>query len=120
MDQIQQRHRLAHKLFGDRDHQTQVGFDETSFGFFLVAFFALGKGDFHLSCQQRNLPDLSQVHLNRILRDLRQSHTTRVLTHADLLIHVIAFLGATKDTLLHLNKVHADAFELVKKCFKDI
>ena len=66
LNQIQEQHTPSHISFGYADHQTQIGFRQTLFGFFITDFHSLRQIDFLFRRKQGHLAYFLQIHTHRI------------------------------------------------------
>src|SRR3989449_2286162 len=67
LNEVQEQHAAAHVLLGDADHQAQVRLDEAALGFLVALLHALGQIDLLLGGEQCDLPDLLEVHPDRVI-----------------------------------------------------
>ena len=67
LDEVQEQHAAAYIALGNGDYQTQVGFAQALFGFFIALLHALCQIHLLVRGQKRHLADLLQVHADGIV-----------------------------------------------------
>src|SRR2546428_242828 len=67
LNKVQEEHPAAYIFLGDADDQAQVGLDEAALRFLVALLHALGQVDLLLGGEERDLPDLLEVHPDRVI-----------------------------------------------------
>ena len=125
LDQVKEQHAAAHIALGNADDQTEVGFRQTLFGFFIAFFHPLGQLDLFFRCQKGHLADLLQIHSDRIfdidaVRDCQVNILGIYRVLAAFLNTFEFFTGGVILILLGTDKINTVLFQMLDdglKCF---
>ena len=94
LDQVQERQSLVAVVLGDRDDQTQVGFDHLLLRVEVAALDPLGQIDLLLRGQQAHLADVLEEQLQRVGRHVRLQVERRLRLAAAALVRCALHLRA--------------------------
>src|SRR2546422_1742739 len=67
LNKVQEEHPAAHVFLGDADDQAQVGLNEATLRFLVALLHALSQVDLLFGGKERDLPDLLEVHPDRVI-----------------------------------------------------
>src|SRR5256712_2302477 len=109
LNKVQEEHPAAHVFLGDADDQAQVGLNEAALSFLVALLHALGQIDLLLRGEERDLPDLLEVHPDRVI-DRHTLRLTRLLLFLAFAL-LLGLLGIFNDVDALLQEHGIDAVD---------
>ncbi|MNC22023.1 hypothetical protein D3C75_700120 [compost metagenome] len=67
LDEVQEQHAAAYIPLGNTDYQTEIGFRQPAFGFFIAVFDPFGQTYLIFCGEQRHAADFLQIHPDRVI-----------------------------------------------------
>gem|GEM_PF-5549056 len=117
LDEIEESETTTHIFFGNRDHETEIGFCKLFSGILCSFFDEATESDFFLSIDEREASNFIQVHSNGIVRNLGKIDIIGLIFTRRTMLEEFLLTEAIDDFDIELHESSIDIIKLIDIIF---